>query len=301
MSYVVEKKQSVYAMSADNSPVLTVQSGDTVVFETFDCFEDQIQDDQQDFGSLDWSHINPATGPVYIKGAEPGDLLIAHIKDMELADHGVMTTGPNLGVLGDELTKNVIRMIPIRGGKAVFSEDLELPLNPMIGVIGTAPAQGSVPCGTPGDHGGNMDCKRITTGAYVIFPVNVAGALFSLGDLHATMGDGEVAVCGVEIAGKVTVQLHVLKGKSWPAPMVFDESRVMTIAAEQDLDSASVKAVKNMVSFLQQECGMDKAEAAFLLSAASDLRVCQVVDPLITARVELPRWIVDKKGFLFPY
>jgi len=300
MSYVVEKNHSVYAMSPENEPVLRVQSGDTVIFQTFDCFEDQIQNDLQDFGTLDWSHINPATGPVYVEDAEPGDLLVAYIQKMELASRGVMTTGPNLGVLGDELTQNVIRMIPIKGDKAIFSEDLELPLRPMIGVIGTAPAEGAVPCGTPGDHGGNMDCKRITTGAYVVFPVNVPGALFSLGDLHATMGDGEVAVCGVEIAGEVTVQMHVVKGKSWPAPMVFDESRVMTIAAEKDLDAASVKAVKNMVAFLESDCGMDKAEAVFLLSAASDLRVCQVVDPLITARVELPRWIVEKKGFTFP-
>lgn len=293
------KQHSIYAMSPDNEVVLRVTSGSTVEIETYDCFEDQIQSPEQDFGQLDWERINPATGPIYVEGAEPGDLLVVHIQNIDLANHGVMTTGPNLGVLGDELTKNAIRMIPIQNGQVIFSDDLHLPLNPMIGVIGTAPISGSVSCGTPGDHGGNMDCKRITEGAYLVLPVNVPGALFALGDVHAAMGDGEVAVCGVEIAAKVTVQLHVIKGKSWPVPMLVNADTVMTIASEKLLDDAANRAVKNMDHFLEESCGMEKAEATLLLSVASDLRICQVVDPLKTARVELPRWILEKKGFLF--
>lgn len=299
MAITLAKDHIVYALSPTNAPALHVANGATVEVHTYDCFEDQIQSVDQDFGELNWERINPATGPIYVEGAEPGDLLVAHIQKIELADHGVMTTGPNLGVLGDELLQNVIRIIPIRSGKAIFSENLELPLNPMIGVIGTAPAMDSIPCGTPGGHGGNMDCKRITEGAYLILPVNVPGGLFALGDLHAAMGDGEVAVCGIEVAGKVTVQLHVLKGKSWPAPMIVNENMVMTIASAKQLDDAANQAVKNMVHFLEQELGMDKAEATFLLSAAGDLCICQVVDPLKTARLELPRWIAEKQGFSF--
>lgn len=299
MTIQVPNNQLIYAMSKDHRPVLTVPDGAQLVFQTYDCFEDQIQSESQDFGELDWNRINPATGPVYVEGAEPGDLLVVRIERIELADHGVMTTGPKLGVLGDELTQNVIRMIPIRDGKAVFSPQLEIPLNPMIGVIGTAPAGAAVPCGTPGAHGGNMDCKRITEGAQLILPVSVPGALLALGDLHAAMADGEVAVCGVEIAGSVTVRLQVLKGKRWPAPMIVNDDAVITIASEKQLDDAAVRAVKNMVRWLEAECGMDTAEATFLLSIAGDLRVCQVVDPLKTARVELPRWIAEKQGFRF--
>lgn len=299
MTIQVPNNQLIYAMSKDHRPVLTVPDRAQLVFQTCDCFEDQIQSESQDFGELDWNRINPATGPVYVEGAEPGDLLVVRIERIELADHGVMTTGPKLGVLGDELTQNVIRMIPIRDGKAVFSPQLEIPLNPMIGVIGTAPAGAAVPCGTPGAHGGNMDCKRITEGAQLILPVSVPGALLALGDLHAAMADGEVAVCGVEIAGSVTVRLQVLKGKRWPAPMIVNDDAVITIASEKQLDDAAVRAVKNMVRWLEAECGMDTAEATFLLSIAGDLRVCQVVDPLKTARVELPRWIAEKQGFRF--
>ncbi|MCL6633753.1 MAG: acetamidase/formamidase family protein [Alicyclobacillus herbarius] len=288
-------------MAADNPPALRVADGSTVEIATCDCFEDQITHEDQDFGTLDWERINPATGPIYVEGAEPGDLLVVHIKDIRVADRGVMTTGPNLGVFGDELSQNVIRMVPIVNGEAVFSERVRLPLRPMIGVIGTAPATDRVPCGTPGDHGGNMDCTRITTGARLILPVNVPGALFALGDLHAAMGDGEVAVCGIEIAGTVKVQLHVLKGRTWPAPMLVNDDTVMTIASAQLLDEAATLATKRMAHWLAQEFSLDLAEAALLLSATGQLRVCQVVDPLKTARMEMPRGVLEGLGFTFPY
>lgn len=299
-AHVLAKEHIVYAMTADNVAVLQVADGDEVVVHTCDCFEDQIQSEDQDFGGIDWDKINPATGPIYVEGALPGDLLVVDILHIELADRGVMTTGPDLGVLGDELTENVIRMMAVRDGRVFFGSGIELPVHPMIGVIGTAPATGSVPCGTPGAHGGNMDCKRIAAGAKLILPVNVPGALLALGDLHATMGDGEAAVCGVEIAGAVTLRVHVLKGKDWPVPMLLNETTVMTIASRQTLDAAAEWAVKNMVHLLEQACGVDKAEATFLMSVAGDLRICQVVDPLKTARYELPRRIAEQYGFRYP-
>lgn len=296
MTITVQKDHIIYAMSPDHAPVQTVKDGDTAVFITCDCFKDQITREDQDFGGLDWERINPATGPVYIDGAQPGDLLVAYIEKIHLADHGVMTTGPDMGVMGAALDKNVIRIVPIKNGTAVFS-DFDLPLNPMIGVIGNAPASGSVPCGTPGQHGGNMDCKRITEGAYLILPVHVPGALFALGDLHAAMGDGEVGVCGVEIAGEVTVTFKVLKNKQWPAPMIVDAERIIAIASEEDLDAAAEMAVYNMAKFLELEFGMEKADSALLMTAAAQLSICQVVDPKKTVRMELPRWIAEKKGF----
>lgn len=299
-SFVLETDRLIYSMSKHHAPSMHVPDGCTVTIHTCDCFEDQIRQ-ESDFAGVDWDHINPATGPIFIEGAEPGDLLAVYIRNIELAANGVMTTGPKMGVLGDELTQNIVKMIPISDGKAIFSDTLQLPLRPMIGVIGTAPAGEDVPCGTPGDHGGNMDCRRITEGAWLILPVNVPGALFALGDLHASMGDGEVAVCGIEVAGQVTVEFRVVKNKSWRAPIVINDDTVMTIAAAQTLDGASVRAVKNMVRFLEEECGMSNGEAILLLSAAGDLRVCQVVDPLITARMELPRWIAEKQGFTVPF
>ncbi|MFT9846006.1 acetamidase/formamidase family protein [Aneurinibacillus sp. REN35] len=286
--YRVTKENLIYAMSPENDPVLRVPSGSTVVFETCDCFEDQIRSADTQFDALDWNRINPATGPVYVEGAEPGDILAVRIEKIHIANQGVMVTGPNLGVMGFDLTENHIRIVPVRNGNVVFADNLEIPVNPMIGVIGTAPAVESISCGTPGGHGGNMDCKQIREGVTLLLPVHVPGALLGLGDLHAAMADGEVAVCGVEIAGEVTVTVEVMKGRELPLPMVITDEHVITIASEVELDKASDQAVINMVNFLHEQWQVPKEEATFLLSIAGDVRICQVVDPLKTARVELP-------------
>lgn len=291
--YRVEKKNLIYAMSDQNKPVLSVEDGSTVVFETCDCFEDQITSPDTPYHSLDWNRINPATGPVFVEGAEPGDILKVKIDKMQLADQGVMMTGPGLGVLGEELSENVIQVVPIREGNVILLDKIELPLNKMIGVIGTAPANGaSISCGTPDKHGGNMDSKVITEGSTLYLPVNVPGALLAMGDLHAAMGDGEVSVCGVEIAGEVTVTVNVIKGKRWKVPMVKTEQALYTIASEKSLDDAAEAATKNMVAFLELEAGMTKHDAIFLLSIGGNLQISQVVDPLKTVRLELPMSIV---------
>ncbi|MFY4776355.1 acetamidase/formamidase family protein [Metabacillus sp. RGM 3146] len=291
----VSKEHLIYAMSAKNEPVLRVSPGTAVLFETCDCFEDQITSADTPFDSLDWNKINPATGPVYIEGAEPGDLLAVKIEKITIKKQGVMVTGPDLGILGGELKKNSIRMIPILDENAMLSSSLQIPVNKMIGVIGTAPENGEVSCGTPNAHGGNMDCKEIKEGAVLLLPVNVPGALFALGDLHAAMADGEAAVCGVEVAGEVLVKIDVIKEKKLPVPMIVNETHVMTIASKEKLDDAANQAVLNMVDFLDAETGLDRDEAIFLLSLAGDLKICQVVDPNKTARVELPLRYVEQK------
>ena len=218
-------ERMIYAMSPLNLPALQVASGDTVVVETADCFENQVQSETQPFVAIDWEHVNPATGPIYVQDAAPGDLLAISIERIETADHGVMTTGPEMGVFGDELAESTIRIVPIVD-RTVKLLDHAYPCRPMIGVIGTAPRESAVPNGTPGEHGGNMDCKLIGQGATLVLPVEVPGALLALGDLHAVMGDGEVCSTGVEMAGEVTLRLRVLKrGVTCPHPSSWTASR----------------------------------------------------------------------------
>jgi amidase len=295
--YRVRKEHLIYAMSDKNKPVLRVENGSTIVFETCDCFENQITSVDTPFNELNWDRINPATGPVFVEGAEPGDILAVEIHNIHLADRGVMVTSPGLGVIGGDLSGNVIRMIPIQNGKAIFEGRVELPLNPMIGVIGTAPAGGEgITCGTPDKHGGNMDSKVITNGTTLYLPVNVPGALLAMGDLHAAMGDGEVSVCGVEIAGEVTVTVSVIKEKGWTLPMAKTELALYTIASEKLLDDAVASATKNMVSFLETEAGISKHDAIALMSIGGNLQISQVVDPLKTARFEMPFSILKQLG-----
>ncbi|MFJ9299988.1 acetamidase/formamidase family protein [Bacillus toyonensis] len=270
--YRIHKDDIIYAMSPENKPCMEVEIGSRLVFETYDCFENQIDSEDVVFQELDWNRINPATGPVYI-------------------------TGANLGVMGEVLNENTVKIVPIHNKHVLFSNELQIPINPMIGVIGTAPKEESISCGTPHDHGGNMDCKEIKEGTTLLLPVNVPGALLALGDLHAAMGDGEIGVSGVEVAGEVTVTVQIIKGKKWPLPMAIQKEKVMTIASEKLLDDAANRAVHNMVTFLHEELEMSKADATLLLSAAGNLKVCQVVDPLKTTRMELGMEYAEKLGF----
>jgi amidase len=288
--YRIKSDQVVYSMSSKHLPVLKVESGATVVFETCDCFENQVQTSEMVFTLLDWDRINPATGPVYIDGAEPGDTIAVRIDDIKVGKQGAMITGPGLGVIGDSLDKNVIKIIPIQDGKIKFSEKINLPVNPMIGVIGTAPANESISCGTPGFHGGNMDTKIIGIGATVYLPVEVHGALLAMGDLHASMGDGEVSVCGIEVPGEVTVTITLIKGRSMKLPVVLTDNAIYTIASDKSLDEAAALATRNMVDLLTTK-GLSKDEAIQLLSVGGNLQISQVVDPLKTVRFELPLWI----------
>ncbi|MGQ0513317.1 acetamidase/formamidase family protein, partial [Bacillus sp. D-CC] len=153
-------------------------------------------------------------------------------------------TGANLGVMGEELHENTVKIVSVHNEHVLFSNELQIPINPMIGVIGTAPKEESISCGTPHDHGGNMDCKEIKEGTTLLLPVNVPGALLALGDLHAAMGDGEIGVSGVEVAGEVTVTVQIIKGKKWPLPMAIQKEKVMTIASEKLLDDAANRAVR---------------------------------------------------------
>lgn len=305
-TYLIPSDKRVLAMSSENQPVAKVPQGEPVVFETLDCFSNFLQREDQLFTSVGWECINPATGPVWVDGAEPGDILRVDILDIVIADHGVIASAPGFGEMGDRVSE-VTRIVPIRDGKACFEWKrgteklmLESPLKPMIGVIGVAPESGSIPTGTPGVHGGNMDCKRITKGATLYLPVSTPGALFAVGDLHAVMGDGEVVVCGLEISGQVTVSFSVIKNKSWPLPLLVQEGDFMTIASARALDDAATMATRNMHEFLVKELLFDETDAAMLLSVNGNLCICQVVDPLKTARMELPLTLLDKCGVTLP-
>jgi len=285
----VLKDTTIYAMSAKNKPVLHVESGTQIQFETWDALHGQIKNADAGFDGLNWERVNPASGPVFINGAEPGDILSIKIDKIEIADTGVVICGKGMGVMGSVLQESATKIIPIKNGAAHFSKEIQLPLNKMIGVIGVAPENGDISCGVPDLHGGNMDCKEIKEGATLFLPVFVPGALLALGDLHAVMADGEIGVSGLEVAGSVIVTVDLIKEKQMPLPFIQNNSHVMTLASDADLDIAVETAVANMVSYLTESEGFTPEDAVMLISLVGDVRICQVVDPKKTVRVEFPR------------
>lgn len=296
----IPRDQSVFSFSPQHAPVAQCTSGDVVVFETFDCYSNKITREDQVVRPSGWDNTNPATGPLYVTDAKPGDILKVEILQIQLDSQGTMRAGPGSGALGHVLEERKTKIIPIRDGKALFNDKLALEVNPMIGVIGTAPQGEAISTGTPGPHGGNMDCKRITKGSVLYLPVHVPGALLAMGDVHALMGDGEVVICGLEIAAEITVKVQILKGSKLPLPLAISGGQAITIASARTLDEAAVQATEMMHDFIRKALYMDPQEAGMLLSIVGNLRICQIVDPLMTVRMEFPLWILEKYDYVLP-
>lgn len=283
----------IYEFNKDNAYTKKVKSGTTIRIETYDCFQNQIQSADTEVSAINWDKINPATGPVYVEGALPGDVLKVKIEKIEIGEQGVMVVGPELGIMGHRIEKMESKILPIRNDKVLFN-DIELPINKMIGVIGVAPEGQGVNCGTPGAHGGNMDNKMIAEGATLYFPVFVEGALFSLGDFHAAMGDGEVSVSGVEVPGAATVTLEVVKGDTLSHPMLENEGVFTQIVSAETVDDAAKQATIEMIERIVEKSGLPISEVTMLMSAVGQSEICQIVDPLMTARFIVPKWLLKE-------
>ncbi|HZL64817.1 MAG TPA: acetamidase/formamidase family protein [Thermoleophilia bacterium] len=283
----VARDQSVFSLSAEALPVARIRPGDSVVLDTADCFSDQIQSADATPGGVDWEHINPATGPVFVEGAEPGDVLEVLIERIDVARHGVMAVSGDFGVLRDRFEGMSFALVSIEGDTAQVA-GATVPVRPMIGVIGVAPSGAPVPCGSPGSHGGNMDTRLIGEGATLYLPVFAPGALLAAGDLHAAMGDGEICGTGVEVAGSVQLRVDVRRDIKLDNPALVTSDVVATIASAESLDEAADRAVSDMADLITQRLGLSASEATMLMSAAGELQVSQVVDPLKTARFAMP-------------
>lgn len=287
-------------LTKDAQPAAVCGSGETVVFETRDCYDDGVVSEDRPLGEKENPLENPATGPLYVRGALPGDVLKVEILDVEPRSWGVMRCSPVAGVFRQDFDTRMAKIFPLENGETVFDEKLTLKLDTMIGVIGTAPAGDGITTDTPGSHGGNMDCRKIVKGAVLYLPVNTEGALLSMGDLHGLMGDGEVMICGLETGGKVTVKVSVLKGCRLPTPFLSCRGDVMTIRSAKTLDEAGDMAAKAMKDFVKRATGKDDFGAGMLMSLLSNMAVCQVVDPLKTMRVEFPLSVLEIYGYELP-
>ncbi len=287
----ISKDQVIFAMDKDNKPVAEVNSGETVVFETMDCFSDTIETEEDVISSIDFSDINPATGPLYVNGAEPGDVLKVTFESIKLDDTAVVIASPGLAMLGDRIEEEETEIVNVSDeGVEIFGRTV--PLRKMMGVVGTAAADKAWNTGTPYDHGGNMDVTQVTEGASVYLPVNTEGALLAMGDAHATMGDGEIGGAGAEVATETTVTVEVLKDSDIPTPMVETEDKYVAVGSREEFEDAARLAVNNMADFLMSRTGLSLNHANMLLSIAGDLHTAQLANPVFTAKM-----ILDKKYF----
>lgn len=291
MNPIVQAEQHAYQFAHNIRGVLTVDPPVAVVFETIDALGGQVKSEKDILTALDFSRVNPATGPVFINGAQPGDTLAVRIKHIELPETGVIVTGKGMGVLGAEIESYATKLLRIEEGFVLFN-DLQLPISPMVGVIGVAPDSGAYETGTAHRHGGNMDTKEIGEDATVYLPVFQKGALLALGDVHAVMGDGEVCISACEIASRVTVEIDVIKNVQFSWPVVENGTGLSFIVSLPSIEEALREATRQAVHFLAKRLKLSTQEAYMLASLAVDIRISQLVDPNKTVKAFLPKRLV---------
>jgi acetamidase/formamidase len=281
-----------FAWDAGNAPVLTVESGDTVVVHTRDVSDDQIGPDStvEVIATLDWDRVYPLAGPIAVAGAEPGDTLAIEVLDLHTQGWGWTAILPGLGLLPDDFPDAYLRIFDLSNGDVVhFREDIRIPIEPFMGTMGVCPAGASAqPVMPPGIFGGNMDTRQLTRGTTLYLPVQVPGALFSCGDAHAAQGDGEVCVTGLESPMYGALRLTLHKDRPIPAPQfltggplaprVADAPWYGTTGVGPDLFVGAQEAVRAMVDHLSAEHGLSPEDAYLLCSLCVDLRISEIVD-----------------------
>jgi acetamidase/formamidase len=246
--------------------------------------------------TIDFDPIHPLTGPVFVEGAEPGDILAVTLHEVEVMGWGWTGIVPGFGFLAEEFPEPWLRTFEIAEGATHvdFGGGVRIPLRPFPGVMGVAPATeemlSTIP---PRANGGNMDDKDIVAGTTVYFPVFVDGALFSIGDAHAAQGDGEVSGTALESPMRIVYQVEVIKGgRSIQEPQYETEDAYTVTAFGETLDEAARKATRYMIDYLESDRGMSRTEGYVLTSLAGEMEVAEVVDvPHVLVKVRMPKAI----------
>ena len=289
----IGKDQHVWAFSADMVPIVRVDPGTVLEIQTWDCFTGQVQSESDTVEKLDLSRINSATGPIAVNGAEPGDSLSVTLIDIRPDCQGAGMCIPEWGQLIHKVKSPTTRIFKVEDGIIHMNDKVFWPSRPMFGVIGVAPASGSIPTFAADRHGGNMDDNMNGIGATIHLPVFQPGGQLAIGDMHASMGDGEISGTGVEIGGTAIIKVDLIKGKSggWPITETAD-SWITHGTTADSIDQALQNACDEAAKLLVDEWGFTIEDAFIFLSVAGDLGIAQYCHPSpgsVIAKMRVPK------------
>jgi acetamidase/formamidase len=288
-----------YGWSRDHPPLYSVASGTELTVETQDASGGQLRpgSTSQSVLGLDFQRVNPVCGPVYVEGAEAGDVLQVDILDVVPGTYGWTALIPGFGLLADRFPEPWVHIWDFDGDTAIFTDSVRVPIQPFCGVLGVAPAEPGLHSVIPPRRvGGNMDTRQLGPGSTLYLPIEVDGALFGVGDTHAAQGDGEV--CGTAIEGSMTVSLRLSVRHDMDIdtpefdvttplerPSAAAAGYHVTTGVGPDLMQATRQSVERMIAHLQRYYDLSAPQAYALCSVAVDLRISEVVD--------LPNWVVS--------
>ncbi len=290
-------------------PVLVVDPGELVSIETMMLLEgrlkpglslDEILALRTVYRSQGFSS-HSLTGPIFVNGAEPGDVLEIRILRLVPYPFGVNTVYPGLigaGFLPEDFPGGRVQGFEWTegAGEVAFGKDIRLPLHPFLGSMAVAPAtSGRVSAVPPGPHGGNLDLKELVEGTTLYLPVFVPGGLFSVGDAHAVQGDGEVCSTAIETSLKeALLQFEVRKDLHLERPMAETPTHWITMGFHRDLDEAAKIALRAAIGWLEANKGLSREEAYSLCSLAVDMRITQLVNNDKGVHAMIPKGIFTR-------
>ncbi len=300
-NHTIHRHHHHFGWDNANEPVLTIAPSETVEFEIVDAAGGQFDPSSTaaDVASLDFDKVNPVTGPVLIDGAEPGDSLKITLGNFAPSGWGWTANIPGFGLLADQFTDPAMinwAYDPNGLSPAVWNDLARIPLKPFTGTIGVAPAEAGLHSVVPPRRiGGNMDIRDLASGAELYLPIEVAGALFSVGDTHAAQGDGEVCGTAIETPMSVTLTFDLVKGENLAFPRFTTPGPVtrhldakgydVTTGVGPDLFEGARAAVSGMIDLLTRRHGINAIDAYMLCSVCADLRISEIVDQ--------PNWVVS--------
>ncbi len=298
-----------YRWNRDLPPVHRVRSGDGVLIQCRDSSDGQAtrKTTAAEWMARDTDRIHALTGPIYVEGAQPGDVLEVQVRSIRHFGWGWSSIIPGLGFLSERFKDPFFFVWELEEHHTRSLAPAVVPLEPFCGIMGVAPAEhGEFRTRQPGVFGGNMDVRQLSRGATLYLPVQVEGALFSCGDAHAAQGDGEVCINGIEMPSEVELLFKVrrdfrLRGPFAETGVLFpktaDLGSWITIESDEDALMAARRATSRMVDFLMERFHFQGEHAYLLCSAAMDLRLAQVVNaPVFTATATLPKSILEGAG-----
>ena len=304
-NHTIHRANHHFGWNRDFAPVLTAEPGETIHFECIDSSAGQLGEGStvESVRALDFGKVNPVSGPVFVEGAEPGDALKVTIRKFIPSGIGWTANIPGFGLLADQFPDPAIHVWTydaVTLSPALHGPGGRVPLKPFAGTIGVAPAEPGLHSIVPPRRvGGNLDIRDITEGVTLYLPVEVPGALFSIGDTHAAQGDGEV--CGTAIESRMDVEatIELVKDARLASPRFTTPGPVtrhldgagyeVTTGIGPDLITGAREALQRMIDLLVAEHGLAPVDAYMLCSVCGDLRISEIVD--------MPNWVVS---FYFP-
>ncbi|GAB6280266.1 MAG: acetamidase/formamidase family protein [Thermovirga sp.] len=273
---VISREKVSYQFDPRTPSVEQAEIGESVIFQTRDCFNDELRSKNDLATSIDMSHMNPCTGPLCVKGAAPGDILAVRIEDIRLRDWGVLTLIPNEGVLDKYVKSPLTKIVAIdqEKGYVDYGRNIKVALRPHVGTMATTPNI-IFPTGRTGIHGGNMDINRLGPGSVIYFPVFVEGAMLSMGDVHANMGDAEICI-GVETGADVQVRIeNVYKGAYLSSPIIETKDHWITYSDSPYGKDGVLDVCMRMAEFLCSRTRISMEDATLLISITGDVHIAQ--------------------------